>query len=200
MHRFNILDRDVLKTYSGLTNVLLRISDGSAAAKASTLMLNAHIDSQLPGPGAADDGASAVSLPSFIAPLARTDELRGLRARTTAIGVGIMLDIARVLIERRQPFSNAVLFLWNNAEESLQDASHLFSTQSPWAKSVKAFVNLEAAGTTGAEMLFQGGSDLLIRAYAKTPYPHGTVLAADVFCASPGRASTLLPQVILVRR
>jgi Zn-dependent M28 family amino/carboxypeptidase len=61
------------------------------------------------------------------------------------------------------------------------DASHLFSTQSPWAKSVKAFINLEAAGTTGAEMLFQAGSSLLIRAYAKVPHPHGTVLAADVF-------------------
>lgn len=47
----------MLKTYSGLTNVLLRISDGSAEAKANTLMINSHIDSQLPGPGAADDGA-----------------------------------------------------------------------------------------------------------------------------------------------
>lgn len=80
--RFDILNHSVLKTYSGLTNVLLRISNGTQAAKESTLLLNAHIDSQLPGPGAADD----------------------------AIGVGIMLELARVLVERDETFQNSVLF------------------------------------------------------------------------------------------
>lgn len=30
-------------------------------------------------------------------------------------------------------------------------------------------------------MLFQSGSDVMLRAYSKVPHPHGTVLAADVF-------------------
>lgn len=89
-HRFNIMDHDVLKTYASLSNVILRISNGSDEAKANALLLNAHVDSQITGPGAADD----------------------------AIGVGIMMELARVLIERGKPFENALVF----RESSLESA------------------------------------------------------------------------------
>ena len=55
--------------------------------------------------------------------------------------------------------------MFNNAEESLQDGSHLFSTQHSWAQSVHAVVNLEAAGTTGPELLFQATSEEMIGVY-----------------------------------
>jgi Zn-dependent M28 family amino/carboxypeptidase len=42
-------------------------------------------------------------------------------------------------------------------------------------------VNLEAAGTTGQELLFQATSEEMILAYSKVPYPFGTVVAADTF-------------------
>lgn len=42
-------------------------------------------------------------------------------------------------------------------------------------------INLEAAGTTGRELLFQATSEQMIDAYSKVPRPYGTVFANDIF-------------------
>lgn len=151
------MDHDVLKVYAGIVNIILKVRaknppSGKAAAKDS-ILLGAHIDSTLPSPGAADDG----------------------------MGVGVMLDIARVLVDRNQPFDNSVVFMWNGGEETLQDGSHLYSTQHESAQGVRAVINLEAAGTTGGALLFQATSKEMIEAFQHAPYPRGTVIAADVF-------------------
>lgn len=102
------------------------------------------------------------------------------------MGVGVMLDIARVLIERNEPFDNSVIFsekrqnvctealsadwsVWNGGEETLQDGSHLYSTQHESANTVKAVINLEAAGTTGGALLFQATSREMIEAFWHAP-------------------------------
>jgi Zn-dependent M28 family amino/carboxypeptidase len=99
------------------------------------------------------------------------------------MGVGVMLDIARVIVDRDEPFDNSVIFMWNGAEETLQDGSHLYSTQHPSAKDIKAVINLEAAGTTGGALLFQATSKEMIEAFSHAPHPRGTVAAADVFAS-----------------
>lgn len=47
--------------------------------------------------------------------------------------------------------------------------------------SVRAVINLEAAGTTGRELLFQATSEQMIQAYSHVPRPFGTVIANEIF-------------------
>ncbi|RCH87965.1 hypothetical protein CU098_001744 [Rhizopus stolonifer] len=47
--------------------------------------------------------------------------------------------------------------------------------------SIRSVVNIDACGTTGKEILFQANSREMVEAYKQVPYPHGTVMANDVF-------------------
>ncbi|KAG9125520.1 hypothetical protein FRC07_007284 [Ceratobasidium sp. 392] len=85
-----------------------------------------------------------------------------------------------MLDTRPDPDTNLAT-LFNNAEESLQDGSHLYATQHHTASTVRAMINLEAAGSTGPELLFQATSEEMIQAYSHVPRPFGTVLANNVF-------------------
>lgn len=153
-HRFDIMGKRLYKSYSSLSNIILRISSGTPQSKEHAVLVNAHVDSTLPSPGAADD----------------------------ALPVGVMLECARVLVESEEWEPRwAIVFLFNNAEESLQDGSHLYSTQHETASTVRAVINLEAAGTTGRELLFQATSEEMIQAYSQVPRPFGTIFANDIF-------------------
>ncbi|KAF7323535.1 Peptide hydrolase [Mycena kentingensis (nom. inval.)] len=153
-HRFDMMGKRLYKTYQNLTNIVIRISNGSPHGKEHALLLNSHLDSTLPSPGAADD----------------------------AISVGVMLECMRVLVNTpRWSPAHAIILLFNHAEESLQDGSHLFSTQHEIAHTVRAVINLEAAGTTGRDLLFQATSEEMVEAYSKVPRPFGTVFANDIF-------------------
>ncbi|KAG5727720.1 hypothetical protein E4T56_gene20743 [Termitomyces sp. T112] len=153
-HRFDMMSKRLYKTYVDLTNIVVRISDGTPEGKEHAVLVNAHLDSTLPSPGAADD----------------------------ALPVGVMLDCMRVLVNTPDwSPKHAIIMLFNNAEESLQDASHLFSTQHSIASTVRAVINLEAAGTNGRELLFQATSEEMIQAYSHVPRPYGTVFANDIF-------------------
>jgi hypothetical protein len=67
---YDMMSKRLYKTYVNLTNVIVRVSDGTAEGKEHALLVNAHLDSTLPSPGAADD----------------------------AVCVGIMLECIRVLL------------------------------------------------------------------------------------------------------
>lgn len=151
------LFQKVWKKYLGIENVVVRLSNGTQAGKENAILLNAHVDSTLPSPGAADD----------------------------ASGVAVMLESIRVLSQTPDlKLNTALVFLFNGAEESLQDASHLFITQHPWRHTyvvriiktvsrqspcsdiddlrflfrLRAVINLEACGGKGPETLFQSTS------------------------------------------
>lgn len=153
-HRFDILGKRLYKTYANLTNIVVRISDGTGQGKMHALLVNAHLDSTLPSPGAADD----------------------------ALAVGALLEAARTLVltPAWTPV-HALVLLFNNAEESLQDGSHLFSTAHPVRDTVRAVLNLEAAGTKGLSLLFQATSPAMVEAYSHVPRPFGTIIAHEVF-------------------
>ncbi|EST09337.1 Peptidase M28 [Kalmanozyma brasiliensis GHG001] len=155
-HRFDFMSNVVWKRYYSMSNLVVRISDGTDESKANSLLLNAHLDSTLPSPGGADDG----------------------------VGVAILLEALRTLTlpNTGRKLYNSVVLLFNDGEESLQDASHLYITQHNQTNAgVKAVVNLEACGTSGPELLFQATSKEMIEAYSHVPHPFGTVLANDVF-------------------
>ncbi|KAF9170532.1 hypothetical protein BGX21_004948 [Mortierella sp. AD011] len=141
-----------MKMYTNMTNIIVRLSCGPECDQ-NSILLNSHYDTTLGSPGAVDD----------------------------ALGVGVMMEIIRVMSQRPAPKKNSIVFLFNGGEESLQDASHSFITAHELKDQVRAVVNLEACGTTGPEILFQANSREMIEAYGTVPYPHGTVLANDLF-------------------
>ncbi|XP_077299515.1 endoplasmic reticulum metallopeptidase 1-like [Arctopsyche grandis] len=140
--------------YRNLQNVIVRI--GSRINSEHSLLLNCHYDSVADSPGASDDGA----------------------------GCAVMLEILRVMSKSDRLLKHNVIFLFNGAEENVLQASHGFITQHKWAKEVRAFINLEACGAGGREVLFQAGPNnpWIMEVYSQTvPYPYASSLAQEIF-------------------
>lgn len=143
--------------YQNVTNIAVRVSR-KGSEKKHAFMVNAHYDSALGSVAASDD----------------------------AISCGTMLEVIRCLSSEPHPLlaEHAIIFLFNGAEETLLQASHGFITEHPWAKTVRAFLNLEAAGAGGKEIVFQTGPGhpWLAKLYSETvPHPHASVIAQETF-------------------
>jgi hypothetical protein len=96
------MSASVFKKYYSMSNLIVRVSPAdNPAAKENALLVNSHLDSTLPSPGAADDG----------------------------LGVGIMLELLRLYTSQETPtvgpLRHALVLLFNNGEESLQDGEQL---------------------------------------------------------------------------
>ncbi|KAF7976944.1 hypothetical protein HWV62_5371 [Athelia sp. TMB] len=50
-HRFDMMGRRLYKTYVGLSNVVVRLSNGTSEGKEHAVLINSHVDSTLPSPG-----------------------------------------------------------------------------------------------------------------------------------------------------
>jgi len=101
--------------------------DGREAG--SAVALTAHYDSVGAGPGAADDG----------------------------IGVATVLEIARLLKAGQPQPRHSVLLLITEGEETGLLGARVFVDEHPWAKEVRAAVNLEARGNDGPSFMFETG-------------------------------------------
>lgn len=140
--------------YANVTNILVRVSPKSnPEALDHALMLSSHYDAAIGGGAASDDG----------------------------VNIAIMMELLRVFSVTPPQFG-ALVFNFNGAEETIMQAAHGFITQHPWTDAIRAFINLEAAGAGGRELLFQTGSDELALAYAQgARYPHASIIAQEVF-------------------
>jgi hypothetical protein len=81
-HLFDFMDKMVWKKYFGISNIVVRLSDGTPSTKANSILVNAHTDSTLPSPGAADD----------------------------LVGVAAMLESLRVMALGKRRLTNSVVF------------------------------------------------------------------------------------------
>lgn len=122
----------------------------------NVLMLNCHFDTVPGSPGAADDGANCA----------------------------IMLEILSILSKKETRNRHSLVFLFNGAEEVSLRASHGFITQHKWAKDIKLFINLEAAGSGGKETLFQTGpghGSWLLNHYKAVSRPFAQAVSEEIF-------------------
>nr|XP_037873576.1 endoplasmic reticulum metallopeptidase 1 isoform X4 [Bombyx mori] len=145
--------------YHGVQNVVVRVSGAGGRPRGrrrTAILLNCHFDTVPDSPGASDDGA----------------------------GCAVLLEVMRALAATPHPLRHDVIFLLNGAEENILQASHGFITQHKWAKSVRAFINIEACGAGGREVLFQAGPDdpWIMEVYAAAvPHPFASSLAQELF-------------------
>lgn len=95
-------------SYRNVSNVVVKLAPKNVKS-VSYLLLNAHFDSEVHSPAAADDGVMVV----------------------------IMLETLRVIAKSEKPLTHQIVFLFNGAEESNLLASHGFITQHRWAQYCK---------------------------------------------------------------
>ncbi len=125
----------------------------------AAVMVAAHYDSVPAGPGASDDGVGAASV----------------------------LEIARAL-KMSAPPRHPVIFLIDEGEEAGLLGAEAFVAGDPWAKDVRAAVNMDNRGTSGPSAMFETGSanGWLMRMYAgAVRHPDATSIFYAVYKLLP---------------
>jgi hypothetical protein len=104
------------------------------------VLFAAHYDSVPAGPGAFDDGAGAATV----------------------------LEIARISKSLPQP-RHSIIFLIDDGEEAGLLGARVFVNQHPWAKEVRAVVNVDSRGTSGPSLMFETGdaNEWAVRLFAQ---------------------------------
>lgn len=159
---FDLLGFTLTNHYTRLHNVIVRMSWDHHFKNDPTfvpglnkaLLVNSHFDSGVSSPGAMD--------------------ARSCNA--------VMLELIRSLSHAENPLHHPLIFLFNGAEESLQEGSHGFITQHAWRSTIGSVLNFDAGGIGGPQILFQVGSGEYAELFASVaPRLHGSILAQELF-------------------
>ena len=149
-----ILKYEVQKSNQNIGVVQNVIARLSQNTTSKALLINSHFDSSRRGPGASDDG----------------------------INVSIMLEVLRnMVLNPKFKMHYDIIFLFNGAEERRLVGSTAF-IEHRWSNDIIAFINLEAMGSGGKELLFQSTSNKLMESYKRAAkFPFATVVGQDIF-------------------
>lgn len=151
------LGQSLTLTYRNHTNIQMRISSINSLDTDSSVLLNGHFDTPPGSPGAGDCGSCVASL----------------------------LELARLTVDSGWIPPRPVIFLFNGAEELYMLGSHGFMTTHRWRDTIGAFINVEASGTAGYDLVCQSGpGSWPSYVYAQSAvYPMANSAAQDVFGA-----------------
>lgn len=154
------LGRSIALGYRNHKNIMMRISSTSSTDRDTSILVNAHFDSPLGSPGAGDCGSCVASL----------------------------LELARLVVDSSWVPPRPLIFLFNGAEELFLLGAHGFVTTHKWSDSVGAFINLEASGTGGLDLVVQSGPGTWpSHVYVQSAkHPMANSAAQDVFGVVPG--------------
>jgi hypothetical protein len=140
-----------------IENIVARLKGTGGSSDA--VMLAAHYDSVVAGPGAGDDGAGVAAL---------LETLRALR-------VG-------------PPLRNDIIFLLTDGEEDGLLGASAFVAEHPWAKDARVVLNFEARGNAGPSQMFEtsAGNGQLIGVFARSvPHPNASSLSYEIYNHMP---------------
>lgn len=154
------LGHSIALAYRNHTNILMRISAADLQETDPSVLVNAHFDTPIGSPGAGDCGSCVAS----------------------------MLELARLCIDSSWVPPRPVIFLFNGAEELFMLGSHGFMTTHRWRDTIGAFIDIEASGTGGSDVVVQSGPGSWPSfVYAQSAvYPMANSATQDVFGAIPG--------------
>jgi hypothetical protein len=140
-----------------IENIVARLKGTGGSSDA--VMLAAHYDSVVAGPGAGDDGAGVAAL---------LETLRALRAGP--------------------PLRNDIIFLLTDGEEDGLLGASAFVAEHPWAKDARVVLNFEARGNAGPSQMFEtsAGNGQLIGVFARSvPHPNASSLSYEIYKRMP---------------
>lgn len=144
--------------FKGCFNVLAKLTpkDSQPDYSGKCILLNSHFDTTPDSDGASDAAAM----------------------------VAIMLEVLRVMSSNPEPYRHCLVFLFNGGAENYMLGSYSFIKHNMWANDVAIFLNLDAVGAGGREIIYQADSKLTFLMYHYSqvaPHPHASVMVEELF-------------------